>query len=143
MGYTVESVERMAEKLRALPPVEKSKRQLNKQEAVKQLADEIVALQGKGYTIEQITESLRGVGLEINTPTLKSYLHRAKPAKRKGSRGSARARTAPPSRAAEAEPQLSARVAESKESEQQDPKKDEAPKKGGKDAFLVKDKDSY
>ena len=82
MDYTVESVERMAEKLRLLPPVEKSKRHLNKQEAVKQLADEIVALQGKGYTIEQITESLKGVGLEINTPTLKSYLQRAKPSKR-------------------------------------------------------------
>jgi hypothetical protein len=39
-------------------------------------------LQKRGYTLDQISETLRGEGLSIATPTLKSYLQRAKPAKK-------------------------------------------------------------
>ena len=46
------------------------------------LSKEIAALQKRGYTLEQISETLRGEGLNIATPTLKSYLQRAKPAKK-------------------------------------------------------------
>ena len=45
---------------------------------MKHLVAEIAALQQRGYTIEQVVESLQGVGLTITTPTLKSYLQRAK-----------------------------------------------------------------
>ncbi len=76
--FTVEQADEILAKLRALPPVESSKRKLNKQGMVNHLAAEISALQGRGYTVEQIAESIRGYGLEISTPTLKSYLQRTK-----------------------------------------------------------------
>lgn len=83
MGYTVEKVEKVADKLRSLPPApENKKREVSKQEAVKILADEITSLQKRGYTIEQIAELMRGEGLDFATPSLRSYLQRAKQKKR-------------------------------------------------------------
>ena len=103
MEYTLEMAQKLAEKLRALPPVDASKQRLNKQEVVKHLAQEIAALQERGYSLDQVAESLRGHGLEITTPTLKSYLQRAKDrarGKRKtpavAARGSAPARQPSP-----------------------------------------------
>ena len=78
--YTSEQVEAIALKLRELPPIEKQIKH-SKQETVKLLAKEIVALQKRGYTLDQIAAALRGEGLDIATPTLKSYLQRAKPSK--------------------------------------------------------------
>jgi hypothetical protein len=78
MEYTLEMAEKMAEKLRALPPIDESRRRLNKQKVVNHLAAEIISLQQRGYTLEQVADSLRGVGLDITTPTLKSYLQRTK-----------------------------------------------------------------
>jgi hypothetical protein len=49
---------------------------------VRILSKEIAALQKRGYTLDQILETLRGEGLSIATPTLKSYLQRAKPEKK-------------------------------------------------------------
>lgn len=46
------------------------------------LSKEIADLQKRGYTLDQISETLRGEGLSIATPTLKSYLQRAKPTKK-------------------------------------------------------------
>jgi len=86
MEYTLEMAERMAEKLRALPAIDESMRRLNKQKVVNHLAAEIVSLQQRGYTLEQVADSLRGVGLDITTPTLKSYLQRTK----KGAKGARR-----------------------------------------------------
>ena len=82
MKYTTEQLEAIAAKLRDMPPVEKKKQEHSKQEAVRILAKEIAALQKRGYTLDQISETLRGEGLSIATPTLKSYLQRAKPAKK-------------------------------------------------------------
>jgi len=82
MGYTTEQLEAIAAKLHAMPPVEKKKQDHSKQEAVKILSKEIAALQKRGYTLDQISETLRGEGLSITTPTLKSYLQRAKPVKK-------------------------------------------------------------
>ena len=78
MDYTLESAERMAEKLRAIPAKDPSQRRLDKQGMVRHLASEILALQQRGYTLEEVAESLRGHGLDITTPTLKNYLQRAK-----------------------------------------------------------------
>ena len=83
MKYTAEQVEAMAAKLRQLPPAEKKTQDFSRQETVKLLAKEIAALQRRGYTLEAISESLRGVGLDILTPTLKNYLQRARPGKKK------------------------------------------------------------
>lgn len=78
MKYTAEQLEAIALKLHQMPPAEKKKREFSRQEAVKILAKEITALQRRGYSLEQISESLRGEGLDVATPTLKNYLQRSK-----------------------------------------------------------------
>lgn len=77
MKYTTEQLDAIAAKLRDMPPVEK-KKEYSKQEAVRMLSKEIAALQRRGYTLDQITETLREEGMSITTPTLKIYLQRAK-----------------------------------------------------------------
>lgn len=83
MKYTTEQLETIAAKLREMPLIEKKKQEYSKQEAVKLLSKEIAAMQKRGYTLDQISEALRGEGLAVATPTLKSYLQRAKPASKK------------------------------------------------------------
>ncbi len=78
MGYTVAQVEEIAGKLRALPAVEPPPKDLTKSDVVKMLAKEIKSLQKRGYSLEQIASSLKGEGLDISTPTLKSYMNKAK-----------------------------------------------------------------
>jgi hypothetical protein len=143
MTYTLEETEKMLSALRALPPMDSSKRRLTKQAVVKQMAREIASLQARGYTIEQVVESLHGVGFEITTPTLKSYLQRIK--KRSGKKTARGQRpsappVAAPSRERPAPPPV---VTEPKAPGVTEPKADAAVKRTGKDAFLVKDKDSY
>ncbi len=135
MTYTLEQTEGMVSALRALPAMDSSTRRLTKQAVVKRLAREIAALQTRGYTIEKIVGCLHGIGLEITTPTLKSYLQRVK--KRRGTdapkRQSRRVSAAtPPTRERETPaPAVT------------EPKADGAAQRSGKDAFLVKDKDTY
>mgnify|MGYP003384665101 CR=1 FL=1 len=83
MKYTTEQLEDIAAKLREMPLIEKKKQEHSKQEAVKLLSKEIALMQKRGYTLDQISEALRGEGLAVATPTLKSYLQRAKPASKK------------------------------------------------------------
>ena len=84
MGYSNEKLGEIAAKLKTMPAIEKKKQEHSKQDAVKVLAKEITALQKRGYTLDQIAETLRGEGLDITTPTLKSYLQRIKSGKNKG-----------------------------------------------------------
>lgn len=79
--YTVEMMDAIAKKLRDMPPVEKKHQGYSKQEAVRVIAAEIIEMQNRGYTLQQIAEILKGDGFILSTPTLKSYLQRAKPAK--------------------------------------------------------------
>ena len=83
MGYSNEKLEAIAAKLKIMPVIEKKKQEHNKQDSIKVLAKEIAALQKRGYTLDQIAETLRGEGLDITTPTLKSYLQRIKAGKNK------------------------------------------------------------
>jgi hypothetical protein len=83
MGITVEQVETIAAKLRALPPVENRKRVVSKQESIRMLIGEIAALRERGYTLEQVAELLTADHLEIGAPTLKSYLQRSRPSSTK------------------------------------------------------------
>jgi hypothetical protein len=155
MDYTLETAHRLAEELRAIPAKDPSQRRLDKQGMVKHLAQEIVALQQRGYTIEEVAESLRGRGLEITTPTLKNYLQRAKSTS--GKRSKARRPTVPPRPKAEpskatapspptgpppakAVPESSPRVAEAAPRAEMPP---EPGLRSGKGAFLIKDKESY
>jgi hypothetical protein len=78
MGYTAAQVQEIASKLRELPAIEAPPKDLTKQEVVKMLAKEIKSLQKRGYSLEQIASSLKGEGLDISTPTLKSYMQKAK-----------------------------------------------------------------
>ena len=79
MRYTQEMLEAIAKKLRDMPPIEEKTKKYNKQEAVRILSKEIASLKTRGYTIDQIAETLRGEGLDIATPTLRSYLQRVRP----------------------------------------------------------------
>jgi hypothetical protein len=130
MPLTRADIENFAEMLRSMPPAPPTAVNVTKQEAVKLLANEIARVQRRGYTLEQIAEALKGVGLDLTTPTLKNYLGRAKAGKprREPSRK-------PPS------PLPTARESTAKEAAPAAPR--EAPAKSGKEAFLVKDKDSY
>jgi hypothetical protein len=78
MGYTVAQVEEIAGKLRTLPTIEPPPKDLTKSDVVKMLAKEIKSLQKRGYSLEQISSSLKGEGLDISTPTLKSYMQKHK-----------------------------------------------------------------
>jgi hypothetical protein len=83
MGYTNEKLAAIAAKMKTMPVIEKKKQEHSKQDAVKVLSKEIASLQKRGYTLDQIAETLRGEGLDITTPTLKSYLQRIKVGKNK------------------------------------------------------------
>ena len=80
MKYTTEQIEAVRSKMKDLPPIEKKKQELGKSDVVKMLAKEIAVLRKRGYTLEQISDYLKGEGLDIGTPSLKSYLQRAKAA---------------------------------------------------------------
>jgi hypothetical protein len=134
MAHTLEDAERMARALRALPAMDGSKRRLTKQALIKVLAREIASLQQRGYSIEQVTDSLRGVGLDISTPTLKSYLHRSK-------RRSGKDRAPKPARTATTKAPVKPAISPAAPAVAE-PKSDGATR-SGKSAFLVNDKDSY
>ena len=86
MGITIEKVEAIAAKLRAMPPVENKKREVSKQESIKLLTAEIAAMRERGYTLEQIAALLTEDDLQIGAPTLKSYLQRAASTSKHGSK---------------------------------------------------------
>jgi hypothetical protein len=131
MSLTRARIAQIRETLKAMPPAPPEETTTTKQEAVKLLAREIGGLQRRGYALEQIVASLKGEGLELTTPTLKSYLSRARAAKVR------RQRVPVPSReqgraAAPLTPKAAPALT-----------KADTPTKSGKDAFLLKDKDSY
>ena len=74
---TVEQVEQISAKMKELPAVENKKRPVSKQEAIKLLARDIKAMQARGYTLEQVSELLKQLGVSLTTPTLRSYLKRS------------------------------------------------------------------
>lgn len=131
MGLTRAQIAEIARKAKLMPPAPPAEVNVTKQEAVRLLAAEIAALQRKGYTLEQIAESFRGDGLDLSTPTLKSYLSRAKAAKVRRKGASASSHVATPV-AAPLTPKAASAASTT-----------DTPAKSGKDAFLVRDKDSY
>ena len=158
MEYTLETARRLAEDLRAIPPKDPAQRRLDKQGMVRELAGEIVALQERGYTIEEVAESLRGRGLDITTPTLKNYLQRAKGVG--GNSRKARRPSGPPRAGAKAgqathassvlpvtekAPHEAAQkpTAVSGKAETPTEPTPEPALRSGKGAFLIKDKESY
>lgn len=154
MEYTLESARRLAEELRAIPPKDPAQRRLDKQAMVRELAQELIALQQRGYTIEEVAGSLRERGLEITTPTLKNYLQRAKTGAKArkarrpmGSPGVDRADAAVPTmKRPRARAQSDARpMAPVTTAKAESPalRGSESPIRIGKSAFLIKDQESY
>lgn len=131
MGVKRAQIEAIIEMARNAPPAPPSETDVSKQEGVRLLVPAIAEFRRKGYSMQQIADSFRGVGFELTTPTLKSYLARVKASKR-------RRRDAPRSGA-----EATKMVPVSTEKESARLAKKEVPAKSGKDAFLVKDKDSY
>jgi len=155
MEYTLESARRLAEELRAIPAKDPAQRRLDKQAMVRELAQELIALQQRGYTIEEVAGSLRERGLEITTATLKNYLQRAKSAGAKarkprrppgspGDRGEVAAAAMPerPAARAQANSGPKAPVSTTK-AESSAPPPSESSVRSGKSAFLIKDQESY
>ena len=159
MEFTLESTTRLAEELRAIPPKDPAKRRLDKQAVINEIKQEVIALQQRGYTLEEVAEMLRGRGFEITTPTLKNYLQRAKGLDRKGrkpprppgrrrSRGeseevvtsTAHATKTTERAAPESAPKTSA--APGKADASAKPTSDPVPR-SGKGAFLSTDRESY
>jgi hypothetical protein len=146
--YTVEGANRLAEELRAIPPKDPAKRKLDKQGMVSLLAAEIVALQQRGYTIEEVAEGLRGRGLAITTPTLKNYLQRtksktAKRAKNGAQTASSRSGSAAPKAPAPTPTQTPPAAKQAASTPEAGAAPEATSLRSGKGAFLVKDKDSY
>lgn len=83
MAYTTEQLEGISASLRNLPEIERRKRQHNKKEAIKVLAKDIASLRKRGYTLEQVSEALRGEGLDITERTLRNYLQQHKRPRKK------------------------------------------------------------
>jgi hypothetical protein len=84
--FTLETVDDLAAALRALPARDPAERRLDKQAVIRHLVEEITSLQQRGYTLEQVAALLSAEGVEVTTPTLKSYLQRAKKACGRGAR---------------------------------------------------------
>ena len=77
MSYTEDEIKEFSKKLKELPAIKKQKN-ITKMEAVKLLKNDIIELRKRGYSVENISESMNGIGLDISIGTLKSYLARAK-----------------------------------------------------------------
>lgn len=76
--YTPEKVDEIRARLLALPARDPAERRLDKQTAIRHIVDEITALQQRGYTLEHVAALLTDEGIEVTTPTLKSYLQRVR-----------------------------------------------------------------
>jgi len=94
MNYTPEQIEEFANKLQQLPEITKNKLS-TKKEAIGKLKGEILLLRKKGYSVENIAESLRGIGLDITSQTLKTYLQRTKSVTKKKAQSKATVDTPP------------------------------------------------
>lgn len=77
MKYTLETFEKLAETLRAMPKVESTKQEMSKSEGVKYLLKDIKAMQKRGYTMRMIAEIMSKNGMTISESVLKSYVQRS------------------------------------------------------------------
>lgn len=63
--YTIKHLDAVATKLRSMPPVDEENRQYTTEEMVKILSKDIIALQERGYTLDQVSKLLHAEGIEI------------------------------------------------------------------------------
>ena len=93
--YTLAQVNELAAALRALPARDPYQRRFNKLTAIAQIADEITALQQRGYTLEEVAGILTAEGVEVTLGTLKEYLQRIRIRRDRAAKRAARRRTMP------------------------------------------------
>lgn len=74
--YEAGTIAGLSEKLRALPAKEPASRKLNARDVVDALKHEIRDLLKRGYSLEDISEMLRGDAVFIPSGTIKRYLSR-------------------------------------------------------------------
>ena len=72
-----DQLEKVSEMLQELPP--KPKDELSLKEAIAEMYEKITAALNRGYSHAEISEVLKGQGLQISSSTLKSYLAQVKP----------------------------------------------------------------
>lgn len=75
---TISLVEELRQKLEAQPPVDASKRQITKAEAIQLMSKEIKTLQERGYSLEMIARLISENGMKISKATLSSSIYRSK-----------------------------------------------------------------
>jgi hypothetical protein len=78
--FTVESRDKLASMMAALPEKPKAEKGLAAKEIIASLKADIKAAQAKGYTIEEIVQMFKKGGVDIGLTTLKTAL---KPLKKK------------------------------------------------------------
>lgn len=86
MAIQIDTIEALRAKMKEAPVVAKEKRSVSKQGAIRELKRDIEAMQKRGYTLDNIAQFLTDGGMQITTPTLKSYLQRTKADKSKASK---------------------------------------------------------
>jgi hypothetical protein len=93
--YTLAQVNELAAALRALPAKDPYQRRFLKLSAIAEIADEITALQQRGYTLEEVAGILTAEGVEITFGTLKEYLQRIRVRRDKAAKRARRRSTMP------------------------------------------------
>lgn len=80
--FAPDFIDRVAKAIREAPPIDRSKRRLNKQETIARLRQPLDALRKRGYSLEEMAATLNKAGeegdLHITPATLKNYLQRRK-----------------------------------------------------------------
>jgi len=72
-----ERIEAAKSRLRALPEKPKAPKTLSIAEAIRQIKNEVRAALKRGYTFDEIAQALKEDGIDVGTPTLKSYVSRS------------------------------------------------------------------
>lgn len=81
-------------RLKGLPEKPKEPKAVPLSEAIRQIKSEVQAALKRGYTFDEITQALKEDGIDIGTPTLKSYMYRG--ARRRTPKAAPTAATATP-----------------------------------------------
>ncbi len=102
MSRTIEPnvIEAAKKRLRGLPEKPKVPRALPLSEAIRQMKVEVQAALKRGYTFDEIAQALKEDGIDVGTPTLKSYVYRGV-TKRRTAALKPKATARPPAPAAE------------------------------------------
>lgn len=71
-----EKISAAKKRLQALPVKPKTPKSVPLSEAIRQIKNEVQAALKRGYTFDEIALALKEDGIEVGTPTLKSYVYK-------------------------------------------------------------------